>query len=96
MRDQRPRLRADLADVRRVVFLTLAATGAAPSPGAIARELGRAIDETPKRMRRVLTLHEPAALIVIDFQRAFDDVNHWGRRNNPDCESNVAALVAGW
>jgi nicotinamidase-related amidase len=40
---------------------------------------------------------EPAiALIVIDVQRAFDDVAYWGARNNPACESNVAALIATW
>ena len=43
-----------------------------------------------------MSLRTPAALVVIDFQRAFDDADHWGRRNNPDCERNVAALVAEW
>jgi nicotinamidase-related amidase len=41
----------------------------------------------------------PAALIVIDVQRAFDDLEYWsptGRRNNPDCEANVAALIGAW
>jgi nicotinamidase-related amidase len=33
------------------------------------------------------------ALIVVDVQRAFDDAAFWGRRNNPACEANVAALV---
>src|SRR3954454_13370386 len=33
------------------------------------------------------------ALVVVDVQRAFDDAGYWGRRNNPDCEANVAALV---
>ena len=36
------------------------------------------------------------ALVVEDVQQAFDDAGYWGRRNNPDCEANVAALVAGW
>jgi nicotinamidase-related amidase len=35
------------------------------------------------------------ALIVIDVQRGFDDP-YWGRRNNPDCERNVAALLDHW
>ncbi|HEX8101452.1 MAG TPA: cysteine hydrolase family protein [Solirubrobacteraceae bacterium] len=39
---------------------------------------------------------DTAALLVIDVQRAFDDAAEWGRRNNPDCERNVAALVAEW
>lgn len=35
------------------------------------------------------------ALIVVDVQRGFDDPS-WGRRDNPDCEANVAALIAAW
>jgi nicotinamidase-related amidase len=34
-------------------------------------------------------------LIVIDVQRGFDDTR-WGRRGNPGCERNVAALIAVW
>lgn len=39
------------------------------------------------------------ALVVVDLQRAFDEVAHWsptGRRDNPACEANVARLVAAW
>lgn len=36
------------------------------------------------------------ALVVIDVQRGFDDVDFWGRRNNPACEANIVALVAAW
>jgi nicotinamidase-related amidase len=36
------------------------------------------------------------ALVVVDVQRAFEDAGYWGRRNNPDCEANVAALIAAW
>jgi nicotinamidase-related amidase len=36
------------------------------------------------------------ALVVVDFQKAFDDAEHWGPRNNPACEANVGALVAAW
>ena len=36
------------------------------------------------------------ALLVVDVQRGFDDAAHWGPRNNPDCERNVAALLARW
>jgi nicotinamidase-related amidase len=35
------------------------------------------------------------ALIVVDVQRGFDDPV-WGRRDNPDCERNVEALIAHW
>lgn len=37
-----------------------------------------------------------AALIVIDVQRGFDDAAAWGARDNPDCENNIAALIACW
>jgi nicotinamidase-related amidase len=39
------------------------------------------------------------ALVVVDVQTAFDDLAYWsttGRRNNPDCERNVAALIGAW
>ncbi len=36
------------------------------------------------------------ALVVVDVQQAFTDSAHWGPRNNPDCEANVAALLAAW
>src|SRR3954451_16059083 len=32
------------------------------------------------------------ALIVVDLQKGFDDPS-WGRRNNPACEENVAAVI---
>ncbi len=32
---------------------------------------------------------------MVDVQRAFDDAV-WGERNNPDCEANIAALIAHW
>jgi nicotinamidase-related amidase len=36
------------------------------------------------------------ALIVIDVQQGFDDAAYWGERNNPECEANVARLIAAW
>ena len=36
------------------------------------------------------------ALIVIDVQRGFDDSEFWGRRDNPECEANIAALIDRW
>ena len=39
------------------------------------------------------------ALVVVDLQQAFGDLAYWsptGRRDNPECETNVAALVAAW
>lgn len=37
-----------------------------------------------------------SALVVVDVQKAFDDAAYWGRRNNPACEENVAALIEAW
>jgi len=39
---------------------------------------------------------DSTALIVIDVQKGFDDPAFWGERNNPDCEANVAQLIAAW
>lgn len=36
------------------------------------------------------------ALLVVDVQRGFDDVGHWGGREGPGCEARVAALAAEW
>ena len=35
------------------------------------------------------------ALVVVDVQRGFEDPS-FGPRGNPDCEGNVAALIAAW
>lgn len=35
------------------------------------------------------------ALVVVDVQRGFEDPS-FGPRGNPDCEANVAALIAAW
>lgn len=37
----------------------------------------------------------PSALLVIDMQQGFDDL-YWGKRNNQQCETNVAALIAAY
>lgn len=39
---------------------------------------------------------DATALVVIDVQKAFDHSEYWGRRNNPACEENIAALIAAW
>ena len=36
-----------------------------------------------------------ATLILIDVQQAFNDPS-WGKRNNPQAEANIGALLAGW
>ena len=35
------------------------------------------------------------ALVVVDVQQGFEDPV-WGRRNNPACDDNIAALVRHW
>lgn len=35
------------------------------------------------------------ALVVVDVQVGFDDPI-WGKRNNPHCEANIAALIKRW
>lgn len=43
------------------------------------------------------TLIDPdTALVVVDVQRGFDDADYWGQRNNPECEANIARLIAEW
>lgn len=36
------------------------------------------------------------ALIVVDVQCGFDDAGFWGPRDNPECEDNIARLLAAW
>jgi nicotinamidase-related amidase len=40
-------------------------------------------------------LHGIPVLILIDLQRAVDHPS-WGRRNNPDAEATIAAMLATW
>ena len=42
------------------------------------------------------TIPDDAALILIDIQQGFDDLDYWGPRNNPSAEANAAKLLRSW
>lgn len=44
----------------------------------------------------MLTVRNNAALILIDVQNGFDDLSHWGRRNNPKAETVMFELLQLW
>jgi nicotinamidase-related amidase len=41
-------------------------------------------------------IQENAALIVVDVQEGFDHPMYWGKRNNPDADENIKALIQTW
>ncbi|WP_248960507.1 cysteine hydrolase family protein [Sphaerisporangium perillae] len=43
----------------------------------------------------MVTVEDNAALVVIDVQKGFEAA-YWGRRDNPDAEENIAALIRKW
>ncbi|MEW2531084.1 cysteine hydrolase family protein [Streptomyces sp. NPDC047071] len=43
-----------------------------------------------------MEIAENAALIVVDVQRGFEEVEYWGQRNNPEADANIAALIGAW
>jgi nicotinamidase-related amidase len=59
-----------------------AATAAATAPTALAAD-----DKLPRN----------TALLVIDVQKGFDLVEHWGGgRNNAKCEDNIHTVLEAW
>ncbi|HUG13549.1 MAG TPA: cysteine hydrolase family protein [Thermomicrobiales bacterium] len=46
-------------------------------------------------MSQIAETLRSAALIVVDVQQGLDEP-YWGRRNNPEAESNIARLLAAW
>jgi nicotinamidase-related amidase len=44
-----------------------------------------------------MTKPHDAALILIDIQKGFEDIDYWGgHRNNPEAETNAAKLLHFW
>ncbi|WP_207424135.1 cysteine hydrolase family protein [Desertivirga brevis] len=48
-------------------------------------------------MERGISKFLKPALILIDIQKAFDNLNYWGgQRNNPNAENNASKLLKFW
>lgn len=43
-----------------------------------------------------MEIAENAALVVIDVQQGFEEVEFWGVRNNLEADGNIAALIDAW
>ena len=44
-----------------------------------------------------MTRQDKPALLLIDIQKGFNDIEYWGgHRNNPDAEANAAKLLSFW
>ncbi|MEV6122431.1 cysteine hydrolase family protein [Streptomyces sp. NPDC052077] len=37
-----------------------------------------------------------AALVVVDVQKGFEELDFWGERNHPEADGNIAALIDVW
>ncbi len=55
-------------------------------------------DELTAQNSQLGTRHSSllTALLIIDVQKAIDDPSWGSDRNNPDCEANIARLLARW
>ncbi|MCX5411814.1 cysteine hydrolase family protein [Streptomyces sp. NBC_00059] len=43
-----------------------------------------------------MEIRENAALVVVDVQQGFEEEAHWGPRNNPEADRNIAELIDVW
>jgi nicotinamidase-related amidase len=43
-----------------------------------------------------MDIAENAALVVIDVQKGFEELDYWGPRNNPGADDNIAVLIELW
>jgi nicotinamidase-related amidase len=43
-----------------------------------------------------MDIAENAALVVVDVQEGFEELDFWGARNNPGADDNIAALIDVW
>ena len=43
-----------------------------------------------------MDIAENAALVVVDVQQGFEDLEFWGTRNNPGADKNIASLIDVW
>lgn len=43
-----------------------------------------------------MEITQNAALVVVDVQQGFEEEEHWGPRNNPGADENIAGLIDAW
>ncbi|MGW0818896.1 cysteine hydrolase family protein [Streptomyces viridiviolaceus] len=43
-----------------------------------------------------MDIADNAALVVVDVQKGFEELDFWGSRNNPEADDNIAALIDVW
>ena len=43
-----------------------------------------------------MTKQDKPALILLDIQKGFEDIEYWGHRNNPEAETNARKLLNFW
>lgn len=51
---------------------------------------------TADAKREILHIQDNAALIVVDVQEGFDDELFMGKRNNPEADQNIEAIIKVW